>query len=255
MVATISTSQYLLDQARRRFTPSINNFPGMGLVERRLLNPRFPETKLADPPPGSELKPVLGDKGLPVFGHIIEVLRGGPDYQMFMYRNKGPVVFGDSPILPFVVALGPDAAQVIYSNRNKDYSQQGWTPVIGTFFNRGLMLLDFEEHMFHRRIMQEAFVRSRLVGYVEQMDKVVSQVIANDWVVNDARFLLYPAMKELTLDIASMVFMGHEPGADHDLVTKVNSAFTMTVRAGNAVIRTPVPPFTWWRGLKDRRGK
>jgi cytochrome P450 len=253
MVATISTSQYLLDQARRRFTPSINNFPGMGLVERRLLNTRFPETKLADPPPGSELKPVLGDKGLPVFGHIIEVLRGGPDYQMFMYRNKGPVVFGDSPILPFVVALGPDAAQVIYSNRNKDYSQQGWTPVIGTFFNRGLMLLDFEEHMFHRRIMQEAFVRSRLVGYVEQMDKVVSDVIADDWVVNDARFLLYPAMKELTLDIASMVFMGHEPGTDHELVTKVNKAFTMTVRAGNAIIRTPVPPFTWWRGLKARK--
>ncbi len=38
MAATISTPHYLLDQARRRFTPSINNFPGMGLVERRLLN-------------------------------------------------------------------------------------------------------------------------------------------------------------------------------------------------------------------------
>ena len=146
---------------------------------------------------------------------------------MHLYQTKGPVVFGDSPVLPAVAALGPDAAQVIYSNRNKDYSQQGWVPVIGPFFNRGLMLLDFEEHMFHRRIMQEAFVRSRLVGYVEQMDQVVSQVIANDWVANDARFLLYPAMKELTLDIASMVFMGHEPGTDHELVTKVNKAFTI----------------------------
>ena len=114
------------------------------------------------------------------------------------------------------------------------------------------MLLDFDEHMYHRRIMQEAFVRSRLVGYTEQVDKVVSQVIANDWVANDARFLLYPAMKELTLDIASMVFMGHEPGTDRELVTKVNRAFTITTRAGNAIIRTSVPPFTWWRGLKAR---
>ena len=120
----------------------------------------------------------------------------------------------------------PTPPRSIYSNRNKDYSQQGWVPVIGPFFNRGLMLLDFEEHMFHRRIMQEAFVRTRLAGYTEQVDKVVSQVIANDWVANDARFLLYPAMKELTLDIASMVFMGHEPGTDHELVTKVNKAFT-----------------------------
>ncbi|MGC2655041.1 MAG: cytochrome P450, partial [Mycobacterium sp.] len=251
--ATISTTDYLLDQARRRFTPSFNNFPGMGAVERRLLNTDFAEHTLAEPPPGSGLKPVVGDRGLPVIGHIIEMLRGGPDYLMHMYQTKGPVVFGDSPVLPGVAALGPDAAQVVYSNRNKDYSQQGWVPVIGPFFHRGLMLLDFDEHMLHRRIMQEAFVRSRLVGYVEQMDQVVSQVIADDWVADDARFLLYPAMKELTLDIASMVFMGHEPGTDHELVTKVNKAFTITVRAGNAIIRTSVPPLKWWRGLKARQ--
>src|SRR5271154_5858965 len=121
MAATISTSQYLVDQARRRFTPSINNFPGMGLVERRLLNTQFPEKKLADPPPGSDLKPALGDAGLPLLGHIIEMLRGGPDYLMFLYRTKGPVVYADSSLLPGVAALGPDAAQVVYSNRNKDY--------------------------------------------------------------------------------------------------------------------------------------
>ena len=55
MAATVSTPNYVLDQVRRRFTPSINNFPGMGLVERRLLHTRFPEHKLADPPPGSGL--------------------------------------------------------------------------------------------------------------------------------------------------------------------------------------------------------
>ncbi len=44
--------------------------------------------------------------------------------------------------------------------------------MIGPFFHRGLMLLDFDEHMFHRRIMQEGIgrPRSRLVGYVEQVD-------------------------------------------------------------------------------------
>ena len=35
-------------------------------------------------------------------------------------------------------------------------------------------------------------------------------------------------------------------------MTKVNRAFTVTTRAGNAIIRTSVPPFTWWRGLKAR---
>ena len=161
---TISTPNYLFDQAKRRLTPSFNNFPGMAAVEQRLLNTNWSPRKLADPPPGSGLKPVIGDRGLPVLGHLIEMLRGGPDYLLFLYQTKGPVIFGDSPVLPGVAALGPDAAQVVYSNRNKDYSQQGWVPVIGPFFHRGLMLLDFEEHMFHRRIMQEAFVRPRLVG-------------------------------------------------------------------------------------------
>jgi cytochrome P450 len=249
---TISTRDYLLDQAKRRFTPSITNFPGMGLVEKRLLARDWPQQPMAEPPPGSDLKAVMGDAGLPIIGHMIEMFRGGPDFLLHLYQLHGPVLYADSPALPAVVALGPDAAQTIYTNRNKDYSQQGWVPAIGPFFHRGLMLLDFDEHMYHRRIMQEAFVRSRLAGYTEQVDQVVSQVIAN-WVANDARFLLYPAMKELTLDIASMVFMGHEPGSDYELVTKVNKAFTTTTRAGNAIIRTGVPPFTWWRGLQARK--
>ncbi len=224
----------------------------MGAVEKRLLARDWPQHALAEPPAGSGLKPVMGDAGLPILGHMIEMFRGGPEFLLHCYRTRGPVLFADSPVLPAVTALGPDAAQIIYSNKGKDYSQEGWIPVIGPFFHRGLMLLDFEEHMFHRRIMQEAFVRTRLVGYTEQVDQVVSKVIAQDWVANDARFLLYPAMKQMTLDIASMVFMGHEPGTDHELVTKVNNAFTTTVRAGNAIIRTGVPPFTWWRGLKAR---
>jgi cytochrome P450 len=163
------------------------------------------------------------------------------------------VAYSYSTALPSVVALGPDATQAVFSNRNKDYSQKGWHPVIGPFFNRGLMLLDFDEHMFHRRIMQEAFTRSRLTGYVEHIDRVASDVVANQWVADDARFLFHPATKKLTLDIASMVFMGHEPGSDRDLVTKVNQAFTTTTRAGGAIIRTGVPPFKWWRGLQARK--
>ena len=196
----------------------------------------------------------MGDAGLPVLGHMIEMFRGGPDYLMHLYKTHGPLHYADSPALPAVAALGPDATQAIYSNRNKDFSQQGWIPVIGPFFNRGLMLLDFDEHMFHRRIMQEAFTRTRLAGYVEHVDRVAvaghRQRLGGQ---RRAASCSIPAMKELTLDIASVVFMGHEPGTDHELVTKVNNAFTTTTRAGNAIIRTGVPPFNWWRGLQARK--
>ncbi|WP_343572012.1 cytochrome P450 [Mycobacterium sp.] len=251
-MAAIGTPHYLLDQARRRFTPTLNNIPGMGMIEKRSLAHKWKPKVLAKPPVGSGLKPVLGNSGLPLLGHSIEMYRGGPDFALRLYQQHGPLFFSDVRILGSVNVLGPDATQAVFANKNKDFSQKGWYPICGPFFNRGLMLLDFDEHLYHRRIMQEAFTRARLAGYVEHIDRVVTAVVA-DWPVNDARFLLHPATKKLTLDVASMVFMGHQPGSDDDLVTKVNHAFTITTRGGAAFIRYPVPPFKWWRGVRGRK--
>jgi len=252
-VTTTSTRDYLLDQARRRLTPTLNTIPGMGVLDERLRRHRWPEFVFAAPPAGSGLKPVMGDAGLPVLGHLIEIFRGGPDFIVEMYRRNGPVYYSRTPALNAVAALGPDATQEVLSNRNKDFSTVAWQDVIGPFFHRGLLLMDFDEHMFHRRIMQEAFTRTRLSGYVAHMDAVASAVVADDWPANDRRFLFHPAAKELTLDIASMVFMGHPPGSDQDLVTRINAAFTSTTRSGGAIVRAPVPPLKWWRGLAARR--
>jgi cytochrome P450 len=250
---TISTKDYLLDQAKRRLKPTPVTIPGMGLAEKRLRKHEWKQFPLAEPPAGSGLKPVMGDSGLPIIGHMIEVFRLGPEFVVDVYRKYGPIHYQYSPALSSVSALGPDATQAVFSNRNKDFSQRAWDPVVGPFFDRGLMLLDFDEHMFHRRIMQEAFTRTRLSGYVEHIDSVASQVVANDWVANDPRFLFHPAVKELTLDIASVVFMGHEAGTDRELVTTVNHAFTTTTRAGNAIVRKPVRPLSWWRGIQARK--
>ncbi|MDH6197119.1 cytochrome P450 [Mycobacterium frederiksbergense] len=252
-MATISTAHYLLDQAKRRFTPTPVTIPGMGALDKRLKAKKWDQFVFAEPPAGSGLKPIMGDSGLPIISHMIEIFRNGPDYVLDLYYQHGPVYFSDSPALPAVLALGPDATQAVFSNRNKDFSQRAWDPVIGPFFEGGLMLRDFDDHMFHRRIMQEAFTRSRLTGYVSHIDSVASTVLAKDWVANDPRFLFHPAVKELTLDIASQVFMGHPAGTDRELLTTINHAFTTTTRAGNAIVRKPVPPLTWWRGIQARK--
>jgi cytochrome P450 len=252
-MTAISTPRYVLDQARRRFKPTLNNLPGMGAVQKRVLAHPWKTKVLAEPPAGSGLKPVVGDSGLPLLGYTIDFFRGGPDFALHMYRGRGPLFFSATPILRAVVVSGPDAVQAVLTNKNKDFSsQEGWQQMIGPFFNRGLMLLDFEEHLYHKRIMQQAFTRPRLADYVGHIDQVVRAVVA-DWPTDDARFLIYPAIKELTLDVAAMAFMGHAPGTDSKLVTKVNNAFTITTNAGGAFIRYPVPPFKWWRGLRGRK--
>ena len=59
---------------------------------------------------------------------------------------------------------------------------------------------------------------------------------------------MYPALKRLTLDIASAIFMAAELGASGDRVTR---AFIDTVRAGTALIRLPVG--RWGAGLRGRQ--
>lgn len=252
-MTTISTPRYMLDQAVRRLKPTPVTIPGMGIVERRLRAKQWDQFVFAQPPAGSDLKPIMGDSGLPVIGHLIETFRSGPEYILEQYRKHGPLYYADSPALSAVMAVGPDATQAVFSNRNKDFSQRAWDPVIGPFFEGGLMLLDFDEHMFHRRIMQEAFTRSRLTGYVSHIDSVATSVLASQWTANDPHFLFHPSVKELTLDIAAEVFMGIPAGTDHKLVTTINQAFTTTTRAGNAIVRTSVPPLTWWRGIQARK--
>lgn len=68
-----------------RCTPTLNAISGIGRFERRLLAHDWKTRVLAEPPVGSGLKSILGDSGVLVLGHIIDVFRGGIDYALFLY--------------------------------------------------------------------------------------------------------------------------------------------------------------------------
>ncbi len=203
---------------------------------------------LAPPPAGSSLKPVPGNKGFPLVGQTFSFMLGGPDFTRRVYDRYGPVSWIKSLGLDICLALGPDATQSVLVNADKAYSQSGWEWFIGPFFRRGLMLLDFDEHLLHRRIMQEAFTRPRLAGYLERTDELVAKDVAG-WPEGGQMFA-YPTLKRLSLDIATHIFMGDTTGEDD---AKLQTAFIDTVRAGTSVIRADVPGLRWHRGLLGRR--
>jgi cytochrome P450 len=214
--------------------------------DRWLLDRDWPRRDLAAPPAG--LRPVPGDPGLPVLGHSLEMLRLGLDYAMRRYERHGPVSWVRAFGVNVVSATGPDATQVVLANRDKAYSQQGWEYFIGPFFNRGLMLLDFDEHIYHRRLMQLAFTADRLSAYMAQVGDVVAGSVSS-WSPRNG-FQVYPALKQLTLDVATKVFMASSLGGD---TTKLTKAFVATVRAGTALVRLPVPGGRWQAGLAGRK--
>ena len=61
---------------------------------------------------------------------------------------------------------------------------------------------------------------------------------------------LYWALKQLTLDVATRVFMGMRSGDD---AHRINAAFVSSVRAGTALVRFPVPGGRWSAGLHGRK--
>lgn len=90
--------------------------------------------------------------------------------------------------------MGPDASETAWINRGKVFSStRGWAPVIGPFFHRGIMLLDFEEHRDHRRIMQQGFTRTALDGYLELMRPGTDRTLAG-WTATES-FPFYPSVK------------------------------------------------------------
>ncbi|MBD0322787.1 MAG: cytochrome P450, partial [Aldersonia sp.] len=106
---------------------------------------------------------------------------------------------------------------------------------------------DFGEHLQHRRIMQQAFTRDRLVGYLNAMNPRIAAEL-DRWRPSD-RFEMYTATKQLTLDVATNVFVGDKSGAGPHL----NRAFVDAVHGGQAIIRADVPGGVWHKGLRGRR--
>jgi cytochrome P450 len=244
-MVVIMTARRHLDDARRRAKRLARK--GGAIAARRLLERKSVRCDLSPAPEDSGLQPIPGDKGLPILGHALAAAMLGIEFLESRLETYGEISWMRGLAMPFVLALGPEAAQEVFANNDHAFSQKGQELFLGRFFTRGLMLLDFEEHHFHRRIMQEAFTRERLGGYLHAMDTIGRAAAAS---LSDDELLVYPYLKRTLLDIATVVFMGDEPGPLSDLM---NKAFTDCLRASAAAVRFPVPGLRWSAGVRGRR--
>jgi cytochrome P450 len=207
---------------------------------------------LAAPPEGSDLKPIPGSPGLPIFGTTFQLMLDPWKFSRERIERFGLVSWSRFLFRRTVTLQGPDAAEAVLVNRDKAFANgPAWNYYIGPFFNRGIMLLDFEEHLHHRRIMQQAFNKPRLSAYMQAMAPAITEGV-EAWRPADG-FKVYEHMKQLTLDLATDVFMGVE--LDRRAADRINSAFIAAVRAGTAYIRfdLPLPGLRWHRGLRGRK--
>lgn len=195
------------------------------------------------------LKPLPGDWGPPFIGNSWAMITDPIGLARRYYRRYGAAYWTRLLGIRGVGLVGPEANQFVLRNQGDLFSSAGgWNFFIGRFFPRGIMLLDFDEHRHHRGIMQAAFRKQALVEYLARMNPAIARGLAG-W-ASDPDLRVLPRAKQLTLDLATEVFMGETPGPES---RRINRAFVATVRAGTAILRFAFPGGRWSKGLAGRR--
>lgn len=203
---------------------------------------------LGAPPGGSGLMPVYGTT-LPSLTELLAFRRAPQEVFSQRRATFGDISFLSTPNGKLVSPLSPTACQAVALNRDKTFAAEpAWGFLIGKFFRRGLLLMDFDEHRSHRLVLQQAFTASHLKSYLGQMQPMIQRRVAEFPDGNRVRLL--HEFKKLTLDVALEVFLGLELPPEE--VDRINRAFIDCVDAGLALVRYNIPGTRWSRGLHGR---
>ena len=205
--------------------------------------PHWREGTLSD----GDLSHIPGEKGWPLVGHTFTQLADPHAFTRRMVETYGRVYRVHSMGGWHVAMVGPEANELVLFNRDKIFSStQGWGPVLDKLFPRGLMLLDFDHHRADRRALSIAFKPGPMRHYADSLNRGISARL-EEWGAGELRF--YPAIKELTLDLAADSFIGLPFGPEAD---RINRAFVDMVQASVAPVRKPLPFTQMKRGVDGR---
>ena len=192
------------------------------------------------------------DRGLPVLGQVLEYSKDPVQLCQGRWDRYGPVAPFRTLNKTAVMLLGPDACGTALQNKDKAFANgPAWSQLVGPFFHGGLMLIDFDEHKRHRRIMQEAFTRSRLEAYTHRLHPAIERGVAG-W-GEGAEFPSYWKLKQLTLDIAADLFMGGAQDTSRSEMDRVNRAFIACVQAAAGIVRLNMPFTRWGKAYRGRK--
>ncbi|MCU0443552.1 MAG: cytochrome P450 [Microscillaceae bacterium] len=195
------------------------------------------------------LPQIPGNLRIPFVGDTFQFLKD--PIALFAQKQKqyGDIfkvrLFGEN----VVFMLGAEANRFLLIEQAKHLSnEEGWQFSIGELFRNGLMLKDGEEHKYHRSILQSAFKKEPMAGYLADIIPTTQQYLQT-W-QNETELMIFPAMKALTLQIAGKVFFGLDFNDD---LQKINQAIIQVVRASSTGLPFAIPFTTYWRGLQARQ--
>lgn len=204
---------------------------------------RFIEQNLIDP-----LPKIPGDLKLPFIGSTLEFAQ---DINKELIKNwvKYGNVFKIRVIGEHIVVLiGPEANKLmLHDDQDSFLSKEGWQFILGDLFTDAIMLTDGEEHTRYRRIMQSAFHKEPMTGYLKVIENEVTGFIENEINIKKGKILIYPTIVRLTMKIAGRLFFGL------DFKNSQLDDIIAVTEASMAPVRYDIPFTLYAKGLQARR--
>ena len=185
---------------------------------------------------------------LPIIGHSVPFQRNALKFTSEMQEKYGDVFQISLLNEKFIALLTPEATKDIFLDKDDLFSsKEGWAVSLGPTFENGLMLRDFDDHKYHRTLLQDSFRHDAIHGYLE-----IIQPIINQWVENLKKagsFNLYQSVKQLMFDISLSLFF---LDVKQDESEKLNKLFMDSIASATSAIRWPLPFTKMKKGLKAR---
>ena len=144
--------------------------------------------------------------------------------------------------------IGPHANQFVLKDPNQTFSSVlAYEPFLKDLFPGTLGVKDFEDHARHRRILQSAFHKKCLVGYVELLNELSIEQMKS-WACG-------PVLQEFcsgegpTSGPGLSSLLGQTLNAE---TRRLGKLFLNLVSASTAVVRLPLGFTTYGRGLEAK---
>lgn len=207
------------------------------------------ETHYLQRPDNRDLRQIPGDYGLPLVGNTLALGANPLKFCDERYRRYGEVsrfAMGPSHM---VLALGPDNARELHLDVGKNFSSAKGLGHFESLIGGSLIMKDFEAHRFQRRLMQTAFKKSSMDGYVEHINAICKDTLRP--LLGADEFHLAGYARSTLLEIAAQTFTGvvgqGQEGA------KLKTAFEDFIDGFTFIFEINIPGFKYHRSLKAKQ--
>ena len=190
--------------------------------------------------------PVVGSP--PVVGHSIQFNYDALALIQRLQESKGDVFQLNILNEDVLLFLTPSATKQIFLDPDDNFSSKhGWEFSIGPTFENGLMLRDFDDHKYHRSLLQNSFRRDALDKYINIIQPRIDSWIEE--VKQKREFYLYKSIKQLMFNVAVELFFDE---VDDTKLNHLNQLFINSIKPATTIVRSPYPMTRMKKGLKAR---